>query len=146
MHVKYFTWIQVWGGFVWKPVSRGEVMCLWVAVCEHFLCSAGRRCGLWKRSGFLDPWPVVTSVVALAVPDWEVSRLSYWQRLGALSRCFTDAAQKANCNLVCINRRVAAGRRWGLSPLLCLHEPPLDCCVWAWAPQKKREVELLEQV
>ncbi|KAK4829128.1 hypothetical protein QYF61_002207 [Mycteria americana] len=55
------------------------------------------------------------------------------------------AAKKADGILGCIRRSVASRWREVILPL-CSGETHLECCIQFWAPQYKREMELLERV
>ena len=57
------------------------------------------------------------------------------------------AAQKANCVLGCITKRVSSREREGIVPLCsALVKPHVKHRVQAWSPQHRKDVALLEQV
>ena len=57
------------------------------------------------------------------------------------------AAQKANCVLGCITKRVSSREREGIVPLCsALVRPYVKHRVQAWSPQHRKDVALLEQV
>ena len=57
------------------------------------------------------------------------------------------AAQKANCVLGCITKRVSSREREGIVPLCsALVRPHVKHRVQAWSPQHRKDVALLEQV
>ena len=57
------------------------------------------------------------------------------------------ATQKANCVLGCIKKGAASREREVIVPLCsALVRSHLQYCVWAWGPQHRKDVELLERV
>ena len=57
------------------------------------------------------------------------------------------AAQKANCVLGCITKRVSSREREGIVPLCsALVRPHVKHRVQAWSPQHRKDMELLEQM
>jgi len=56
-------------------------------------------------------------------------------------------AQKANCTLGCIKRRMASRSREVILPLcsapVCPHP---ESCVQLWSPQHRKDMDLLEQI
>ena len=57
------------------------------------------------------------------------------------------AALKANCVLGCIKKGVASREREVIVPLyLALVRLHLQCCIQAWGPQHRKDVELWERV
>jgi len=55
--------------------------------------------------------------------------------------------RKANCNLGCINRRVASRSREVILPFLsALVRAHLESCVQLWSPQRRKDMELLDCV
>ncbi|KFQ70886.1 hypothetical protein N335_13071, partial [Phaethon lepturus] len=56
-------------------------------------------------------------------------------------------AQKANCILGCIQRRVARGSREVILPLCStLVRPHLESCIQLWSPQHRKDMYLLQRV
>ena len=68
------------------------------------------------------------------------------KRLNTRQQCM-PAAQKANCNLGCIERGVSSRSREVIVPLYsALVRPHLEYCIQVWGPQHKKVVDLLERV
>ncbi|GAB0190225.1 mitochondrial enolase superfamily member 1 [Grus japonensis] len=66
------------------------------------------------------------------------------EKLNVTWQCML-AAQKANCVLGCIKRRVTSRSREVIVPLYsALLRPHLEYCVQLWGPQHKKDMELLE--
>ncbi|KAJ7404784.1 hypothetical protein WISP_143473 [Willisornis vidua] len=64
-----------------------------------------------------------------------------------MSQQYAVAAQKANCVLICIQSSVASrSRRVILSLYSALVRDHLEYCNQLWAPQRRKDVNLLEQV
>ncbi|KAK4819183.1 hypothetical protein QYF61_025998 [Mycteria americana] len=57
------------------------------------------------------------------------------------------AAKRASGVLGCVRQSIASRRREVILPLgSALGRPPLECCVQCWAPQDKRDTDIVERV
>jgi len=64
-----------------------------------------------------------------------------------MSQQYALAAQKANRILGCIKSSMASRSREGFLPLCsALVRPHLESCVQLWSPQRRKDMELMEQV
>jgi len=79
-------------------------------------------------------------------PDKKDFAVLVYEKFNTTQQC-TLAAQKANHILVCIKSSVASRSREGILPLYpTLVRPHLESCIQLWSRQRRKDMELLEQV